>query len=72
MLINVFRFYKLRSIRTYKFNRVCQVYRIEVEAIHTGEILTFEFVDEEMDILLEEMEQSLYGMNVLLKGLRNE
>ena len=71
MLINVFRFYTLCSIRIYKIND-CQVYRIEVESIHTGEIIYFDFIDEEMDILLEEMEQSLYGMNVLLKGLRNE
>lgn len=71
MLINVFRLYTLRSIRTYKIND-CRVYRIEVESIHTGEIIYFDFIDEEMDILLEEMEQSLYGMKVLLRGLRNE
>jgi len=71
MLINVFRLYTLRSIRTYKINDY-QIYRIEVESIHTGEIIYFDFIDEEMDILLEEMEQSLYGMKVLLKGLRNE
>ena len=71
MLINVFRFYQFESIYTHKVGNA-QVFDIEVTSKRTGEVFIFSFIEEEFDDLLEEMENSLYGMQVLLEMIREQ